>query len=361
MKAYVVDTSAIRNNLDLLREKAAGAPLWAVVKGDGYGLGLENLARVCREAGVDRFAVTEPKEAERLRATGSPEEKILMLRATSDRQELGDLLELGVICTVGSQQDYVTLAGVAREKGVRAAAHLKIDTGMGRYGFLPEETEKILACYTCLDDVEIQGLYTHFPCAFCDKKATRRQAERLRAVADAVVAAGHDPGEVHCCNSAALMRLPELAMGGVRVGSGILGRLAFRTDLTRVGFCEASVEEIRWLPKGSTCGYGSAWKAKKPTQIAVLPVGWYHGFTTEYGHDVHRFRDYLRQIAGGVRGLLFPQRLTVSVGKARCRVLGHVGMLHTVIDITDKGVSDGDKAILEINPTRIRGMEIRWI
>ncbi|MBQ7566687.1 MAG: alanine racemase [Oscillospiraceae bacterium] len=361
MKAYIVETALIRKNIETIREKAGSAPVWAVVKGDGYGLGTENMARVCRESGLSRFAVTEPREAAVLRQTASQEEKILMLRPTTDREELEQLLRLGVICTVASQQDAVVLAGVARELGVRAKAHLKIDPGMGRYGFTPDETDKILACRCYLEDMEICGIYTHFPCAFCSKKRTKKQAELLKKVADAVVTAGFDPGEVHCCNSAALMRLPELAMGGVRVGSALLGRLACRSPLERVGYCQASIGELRTLQKGATCGYGSAWKARKPTQIAVIPVGWYHGYTTEYGHDVFRIRDCLRQIAGGLKGILIRKKLTVEVAGQRCRVLGHVGMLHTVIDVTGKGLKEGDLAMLEINPLRVRGLEVKFV
>ncbi len=361
MREYIISTEAIRDNIALIRKKAGNAPIWAVVKGDGYGLGVENLARICRENGLSRFAVTEVSEAETLRETGTPDEQILMLRPTCDRAELTKLITMQVICTVASEHDAVTLAGIARELAIRARAHLKIDTGMGRYGFLPDETEKILACYAYLEDMEICGIYTHFPCAFCSKKRTRRQAQALKSVADAIVARGFTPGEVHACNSSALLRMPELRMDGVRVGSALLGRVAFRSGLKRTGYCRSQIEEVRWLPKGSTTGYGSAWKAKKPTQIAVIPVGWFHGYTLEYGNDVFRARDYLRTILHGVKGLLHPQKLTVQVGDQTCRVLGHVGMLHTVIDITDKGLKEGDIAVLEINPLRVRGMEIRFV
>jgi len=361
MRAYIVETAAIRENLEILRKKAGKAELFAVLKGDGYGLGLATMAELCRKEGIHSFAVTEPSDVRRLRQTGQDGEKILMLRPTCNRDELKILLEEGAICTVSCQHDAVVLSGVARELGLRAKVHLKIDTGMGRYGFLPEEKEQLLSCFKSLDCMEICGLYTHFHSAFCNKKKTMAQFEALQAVAAAIREAGYDPGTVHCANSAALLKMPETAMDAVRVGSAILGRVPFRSGLKRVGYCQAALEEVRWLPKGHTCGYGAAWKAKKPTQIAVIPVGWYHGFTTQYGDDVFRVRDQLRKMASGLKGLVFPRRITVTVNGVKCRVLGHVGMLHTVVDITGKNLSAGDTAVLEINPCRVRGMEIRFV
>lgn len=361
MRRYIVDTAAVARNLILIREKADGAPVWAVVKGDGYGLGVKNMAALCRKGGVNRFAVTEVREAEALRENSSADEQILMLRPTDEPAELRRLLELDVICTVASQQNALTLASVAKELQVRAKAHIKIDTGMGRYGFLPEETEKILACYAGSEVIDYVGVYTHLHSAFCNNKSAVAQAELLEKTVQDIRAAGFRPGEVHCANSSALFRLPELKMEGVRVGSAILGRLAFSTGLKKVGFCETSVEAVRWIPKGHTCGYGAGWKARKQTQIAVLPVGWYHGFTLSYGDDLHRRRDSLRKILSGLRQLIAPPRLTVTVDGKKCRVLGHVGMLHTVVDVTGKKITEEHTAVVEINPVQLRGTEIKFV
>ena len=177
MRRYIVDTAAVARNLILIREKADGAPVWAVVKGDGYGLGVKNMAALCRKGGLNRFAVTEVREAEALRENSSADEQILMLRPTDEPAELRRLLELDVICTVASQQNALTLASVAKELQVRAKAHIKIDTGMGRYGFLPEETEKILACYAGSEVIDYVGVYTHLHSAFCNNKSAVAQAE----------------------------------------------------------------------------------------------------------------------------------------------------------------------------------------
>ena len=284
MKRYLVDSAAIRQNLETLKKRAGKARLFAVVKGNGYGLGLVPLAAICRDAGVDTFCVTEVSDAKQLRDAGFPQD-ILMIRPTCDVDEVHQLLDLSVILTISSPDDAAVLNGIATQRKQRIRAHVEIDTGMGRYGFLPSELDKLIHLYSYMDGLELCGIYTHFHSAFCNKKATDLQMVDFRSVIRQLQEKGFDVGVCHCCNSAGLLRFPNYAMDAVRVGSAILGRLSFKGsyNLKRVGTLEATVDELRWLPKGHTCGYGAGWKAKKPTRIAVLPVGWYNGFGCQMG------------------------------------------------------------------------------
>lgn len=357
MSAYIVEKEAILHNMDVLLKKADKTPVWAVLKGNGYGLGVQPMAELCMEKGIRRFCVTELSEARIIRQL-CPEAHILMLRPLTDREELAALLELEVIATISSTEQAAVLGSVAAQRDTVAEVHVKIDTGMGRYGFLPTETEKILDIYRCHDRLAVSGIYTHFHTAFGKAKVTQRQAELFRQVLLDIEGAGIETGAPHCCNSHAFLRFPELKMEGVRLGSALLGRVRTRSSLRRVGICQTRVEEVRWLPAGHTTGYGAAWKAKKPTRIAVLPVGWYHGFTNEYGHDIFRFRDCLRDALGAVKRMIFGKKIYVNIGGKKCPVLGHVGMLHTVVDVTKINCGVGDKATVEISPTQVRGMEI---
>lgn len=357
MTMYVVEKEAVLHNLEWLLKKAGNTPVWAVLKGNGYGLGIEPMARLCLQAGIRRFAVTELSEAQIIRELHA-DARVLMLRPLSDRQELDRMLELGVIATISSTEHAAIVNAAAARKDMVAEVHVKIDTGMGRYGFLPDETEKILDIYRLHDHLAVSGIYTHFHTAFGKQKVTLAQAEQFKTVLSAIEGAGIETGEAHCCNSHGFLRFPELKMSGVRLGSALLGRVRTKTGLRKVGVCETAVEEVRWLPAGHTTGYGAAWKAKSPTKIAVLPVGWYHGFTNEYGNDIFRFRDCLRQMLGAVRRMIFKKKIYVSIGGKKCPVLGHVGMLHTVCDVTRLSCNVGDKALVEISPTQVRGMEI---
>ncbi len=359
MKTYIVEKEAILHNLDLLKKRAAGTPIWAVLKGNGYGLGVRPMAELCLSEDIRRFAVTELSEALTIRELCA-DAQILLLRPTTDPMELQQLLDLDVIATVGSTEAAAALSALAGQRGVVAEVHVKIDTGMGRYGFLPEEMEKILSVYRYHDHLAVSGIYTHFHSSFGKAKFTLAQAEAFRQVVKAIEDAGIEPGTPHCCNSHAFLRWPDLHEGGVRLGSALLGRVSFKSKLRRVGHCETTVDELRWLPKGHSCGYGAGWIAKKPTQIAVIPVGWYHGFTAEHGNDLFRFRDSLRMVLKGLKQMVLGKKLYVAINGKRCPVLGHVGMLHTVCDVTKVNCRLGDKVTVEINPTMVRGMEIRY-
>ena len=102
MKTLVIEREAVKNNIGVIKERAGEAVIYAVLTGDGQGAGLVELARLLREEGIGRCAVSEPAEAAALRRAGFVEEEILMLRPTVDRAELEQLIDLNVVCTVGS-------------------------------------------------------------------------------------------------------------------------------------------------------------------------------------------------------------------------------------------------------------------
>ena len=109
MNAYVVDRKALEQNIQVLREKAGNTPIYGVIKGNGYGLGLIPMARILRDSGIDRFAVTGLEEVCALREAGFAEEEILMMRATCIPEELEVLLEQNATATIGSLECAVAL------------------------------------------------------------------------------------------------------------------------------------------------------------------------------------------------------------------------------------------------------------
>lgn len=362
MKAYIVEKEAVAHNIDRLKAHAGGVPIWAVLKGDGYGLGAGAMAALCRENGLDRFAVTEPREARAIREAAGEEVQILMLRATTDREELGQLMDLDVILTLSSREDVAILEELAGERERPCRAHLKIDTGMGRYGFLPEEQGEVETLLRGLERVRITGVYTHFHSSFGKAEITRRQFDQFRRMCDGLEAAGLSPGERHCCNSSAFLRFPDMHLDGVRLGSAILGRVAVRDPLglKKVGWAEASVEELRVLPKGHTVGYGAATTLKRETRSAVIGIGYCHGFTLQRGRDVWRAQDCIRGMLSNLKLLLRPSAPTVTVGGRSTRTLGHIGMLHTCVDVTDLTCQVGDRVRVEINPLMVKNLPVEY-
>ena len=361
MKAYVVEREALIHNIQAIRRFAGLVPIWGVMKGNGYGIGLVPLSKLLYENGIDRFAVTELKEAEQLREL-FPQAPILMPRSTADPAEIQKLLDLNVILTVGSYETAVAINGIAADRSTIAEVHLCIDTGMGRYGFFPDDVDKIASVYEYMKSLAVTGIFTHFHSAFCSEKATKQQFEKFQTLLEQLHAAGYETGMAHCCNSHAFLRHPEMHLDGVRIGSAFLGRLSFkeRLGLRKIGYAECTLEELRTINKGQTVGYGAGFKAKGTMRVAVISLGWYNGFTAERENDLFRARDCLRGMLRYFKWLLFPKKILVSVNGHKCRVLGHVGMVHAVVDVNDVDCAVGDRVIAEVNPLTIKGLKVQY-
>lgn len=362
MKTLVISVEDVKHNCSIIKKRAGNARIYAVIKADGYGLGILPFANLLRDQGISSFAITEPKEAELLRKNGFTEQEILMLRSTTEREELEMLIDLNVVCTIGSYEAAVALNGIAESRSTIVEAHIEIDTGMGRYGFLTTELDKITSVYEYMPNIAVTGIFTHFHSAFSSKKDTMKQLNQFRQVIDKLHEKGFETGTAHCANSSALFKYEDACLDAVRVGSAFLGRLAFRNSagLRKIGYAEATVDELRWLPKGHTIGYGAAYKTKKVTRVAVISIGYYHGFGMEKGRDLFRWRDAVRGCLSLIKSALTGKALYVRIGDKKMRVLGHVGMLHAVIDVTDITCNLGDRVVLELNPLHAKGLEVAY-
>ena len=349
MKKLVLEREALENNLDVIRARAGSAVIYAALSGDACGAGAVELARLARGKGIGRFAVSEPEEAAALREAGFVEEEILMLRSTADRRELERLIDLDVVCTIGSAEAGMALNGAAESRATVAQAHLQIDTGMGFGGFLAGEADKICAIYRDLSNVAVSGLYTQLRSLRKDGRDAAAQIESLRRVVEAVRSQGFEPGVVHAAGSFALLHYEFARLDAVRAGSALLGRCRrTRGDgLRRVGYAEVGVEEVRWLPRDHTVGNEVLVTLKKPTRVAVLPVGYQNGF------GVARPRD------AGLLALLrrwrAERRVSVRIGGAKARVIGRIGAIETLVDVTRIQCAPGDLAVLDIDPMYARG------
>lgn len=359
MKRYMVSKSALEHNVRLLLERAGDTVIWGVVKGDGYGLGVVPLAKLLSAYGIDHFAVTDVCEIRALREAGFSDTPILMMEGTCNPEEINELLDYDAILTIGTPEDAFQVNAQAAARSTVAQAHLKIDTGMGRYGFLPSQMEQIHSLYESCPNIAFTGIYTHFYNS-SEPVPTQAQFDQFMAVVNELRAAGHETGMVHCCNSSAFLKYDHMRCDAVRVGSALLGRVTIggNTGLIVIGDCQAELEEIRTIPAGHTVGYGAGWKAKRETRIAVLSIGYFNGFGVDRGFDLWRFRDCLRGVARYIKAFLKRKALYVRVNGQDCRVLGHVGMVNMVIDVTDCDCKVGDIAHVNINPLLVKGVEI---
>lgn len=339
----------MRINLQAVKEKTGSAEVFADLSANAYGMGIVETARILRDGGVSAFCVSEPHDAAALRGAGFTDERIMMLRSTADPDELGELIDLGVICTAGSYDAAVAINGIAESRRTVAEVQIKIDTGLGRYGFSPTELDKVAAIYKYMSSLAVVGIFTTFSASDRSKKLTLQQLDIFNQVLDKLGDAGYETGLAHACDSGALFRYDFGHMDAVRVGTAICGRIPGKKipGLTKVGYIEAGLEEVAWFSKGHRIGAEHAVTIKKPTKIAVLSVGYYHGF----GVDRHS-----SELSFIERLLSSRRRLYARVNGQRARVIGSVGMLHTLLDVTNVECTVGDIAVLDVDPVNVKGL-----
>ena len=349
MRKLVLEKAAIKHNLSVIKSKAAGAVIYGVLTGDGCGAGIVPMARILRDEGIGRFAVSEVQEAEALRRAGFVDEEILMLRSTTDREELEKLVELNVVCTVSSVDTGLALNALAENRSTIVDAHIQLDTGMGFGGFLVSEPEKILLAYRSLPNVALSGIYTQLHAAKVNDPAGKEQLEQFHKVLETIHAAGFETGTVHAAGSFALLHNTDSRLDGVRAGSAILGRCRRTRDdgLKVVGYGEAPLSEVRWLPKCHTIGADKPVVLKKPTRVAILPVGYENGFGVTWPRETGFWALYRRWRKARKR--------TVLIGSQKVRVLGPVGANQVLLNVTKAKCSAGDLATFDIDPLYARG------
>lgn len=272
-----------------------------------------------------------------------------MLRSTTSQEELEKLMDLNVICTIGSYEAGVALNGMAEGRATVAEAHIQVDTGMGFGGFLSGEPDKILSMYRYLPNVALSGIYTQIHAAAGGQRGAELQLEELNRVLELIHDAGFETGTVHAAGSHALMKYDFALLDAVRVGSAILGRSQWSRNLTKVGYGEAALEGLNWLPKGHTVGNDRLITLKRPTRVAVLPVGYQNGFGVAPSRG------------GGLWAAItrwWQSRQTyVQIGTQRARVLGKVGAIETLLDVTELKCNPGDVATFDIDPLFARGLQ----
>lgn len=345
MSRYVIDRQQLDENIETVKKKA-GVPVIGVVKGNGYGFGLQNLAEALRVHGITFFAVTEVDDIAPLRAV-APKEDILVMRSTCIEAEARRIVEAGCTATVGSVQSAKVLSAAAKEAGVRAKAHVKIDTGLGRYGFLSSEIESLLQVYKT-ENIDFTGIYTHFSSAFTNRELTQAQLVLFKDTAEQLRKNGIDPGMMHAANSPALFNANDVTLDAVRIGSAFTGRLITRaeTGLHRIGRLEAEIVDVKNVPAGYSVGYNGLFKTTRPSKLAIVPFGHYDGFGLEKANENYTLHTVLRS----AKRFLQKEHLTVTVNGKKYPVAGEVGLSHTAIDVTGSGIQPGDVASADISP-----------
>ena len=319
-----ISTAALRYNAAALRAHAPnGARLWAVVKADAYGHGVDIVVPALSGL-AEGFAVANLAEARQVRAL-APEKPVLIMGPALP-SERAEIARCAFLPTISSQEE---AAGYAACAGLRpVAVHLAIDTGMGRIGVSEENAVATFKAIAAMRGVEITGVCSHFPVADDDAKFTQNQAERFGALVKVLRTRELFAGSVHLANSAGLLGFTSCLSDWYRAGLALYGvsPLAEYQSLLRPVMCwKTRVILVRDFEAGRGVSYGRTFIASKPMRVATLAVGYADG--------------YRRHLSGRSAWVLIEGR--------RCAVLGRVTMDQIMVDVSDcPEVEVGAEAVL---------------
>lgn len=324
-----IDLAAIAFNVRQYRRHVdERVQVFAVVKANAYGHGAAPVAQAASAAGAARLAVHRASEGIELRQAGLAAPILLM--GYTPPAGADAVVRWRLTPSLMTPEFAQTLSAQAQAAGAVVPVHIKVDTGMSRYGLLPDEVVDFARSLLALPGIHLEGLFTHFATAdAADQTHLRQQLTVFQDVLAALRVVGIAIPLVHAANSAATMRLPEAHFDAVRIGIAMYGlepsdewppAFEIRPALT----LKSRVCRVRTLPEGAGISYGRTYVTPAPAAVALVPIG--------YGDGYHR---------------ILSNRGSVLIRGQRAPIRGRVCMDQFVVDVTHiPGVQQDDEVVL---------------
>jgi alanine racemase len=318
----VIDLDALAHNVKVIRSMLRPADrFYAVCKNNAYGCGARETAATMLAAGADAFAVSDPEDAERIRAAGVRAHFLLYASTVPDAAQA--VAELGLIATVHDFDGLDAFARLSRSVDV----HVEVDCGYGRLGFTPGEWREVFERLARTRNLNVIGLYTHLA-AVEDPTVVAAQARLFRQAADAAHAAGFRDVERMAASSRVMLGYPELNLNAVNPGRMLYGMIEDpwqgKADLRPViRSIHSRVLQVKTIPAGFDFDWPRHRDAPGTVRTAIIAFG---------------FKDGLpRMPAGG----------TVLIRGRRAPIIGMRATEHTIVDVTDiPGTVAGDEVTI---------------
>ena len=322
-----INLDALAANFRIVKDKVGpDVQVMAVVKADAYGHGAVECARRLERAGASWFGVALPEEGSELRGAGIT--KPILCLAGFWGEQATVCVQQNLVPVVYRLDVIETFDRVARERGVVADVHVKIDTGMGRLGVRFDELSEFATALKRFQNIRVDGLMTHFAAA--DEPScgplTRDQIQRFESAVAAFREHGFDPSYRHVANSAGIFSHPEVfgsgagKLGGNMVRPGgvlyglwrdILAPEDRNQKFQPVMSLHSRITLLKWVPAGETVGYGCTFEASRKTLVATIPIGYDDGYRRALSNRGHAI----------IRGVY-------------ATVIGRISMDLTLIDVT---------------------------
>ena len=319
-----IDSKAIQNNIKIFR-KIIGSKvkLWAVVKSNAYGHGLFNFSKAINKF-VDGFCVDSVIEGIKLREIGIKKE--ILVLGTTLKENYSLAFENNITITISN---FERLRDILKLKN-KPKFHLKIDTGMHRQGFYLNDLTKTISFLKNLQK-EFKGVYTHFAMVQ-NLKFTENQFQNFKKAINFLKDSGFSNFISHCAATGGTLLNKKYHLNAVRIGIGLYGyfpnvyfkrHFSSKFNLKPVLSWKTIISEIKEIKKGEAVSYDLTWRAKNNTKIAILPIGYWHG--------------YFRSLSN--KGI-------VLIKDKKVKVIGMVCMNMIIINLNKIKANIGDEVIL---------------
>ncbi|MFA5389345.1 MAG: alanine racemase [Candidatus Omnitrophota bacterium] len=322
-----IDLGAIRHNLEIVSHIVGdGTMILGVVKADAYGHGMSEVSKAITDY-VDYFGVASLDEAGALRAIGI-KKPILVVGAILP-EEIDGVIRFNTIQTVSDIDIPRRLSRLGKSRNKKIKVHIKIDTGMGRLGFWHEDAVGFVRKIAGLENIIVDGIFTHFPNAEADMVFTHNQIKDFKRLVKELQDNNIHIPVKHTANSMGLidfkdshmnMVRPGLMMYGIYPKESLMKNILLKPALT----LKTKITHLKRVPGGRGISYGMTYVTRKPTAIATIPVGYGDGYSRH-----------------------FSNKAEVLVKGKRCPIAGRVCMDMCMIDTGHlKNVKAGDEVIL---------------
>lgn len=356
MTTLKIDETAVQQNVREIRTRT-DARIIAVVKEDGYGLGLQNAFEILHKCEIDIYGVANAEEALQLRALGCKDD-ILLLAPELSVTQCSRLLIQNIIFMLGSYEQ----AGILKEASARTKivprAHLEIDTGLGRYGFSWDDLREVKLCTS---GIRIEGCYTHFATAARDyEKSIRVQFKHFEDSLHTLTEMGISYGMTHVSASKTFLKYGDLGCDGIRIGSLLLGCCGFDNSFKRAVWLESPIYMKTFHKKGRKLGYDGKLKLRRDTQLGIVRAGYSDGVFVggqdgEISAILQFVKNVFKLISRRHRGKY------VTIDNNQVPVLGKIGLNHLLVDLTGGNHLIGDEVRIDVNPIFVPNKVIREV
>ncbi len=325
----------IKNNIGIVTAHIPiSVNIIGVVKSDGYGHGACEVAKILIGSGINYLAVSDLEEALILRKK-FPEVSIIVLGEIGARR-LAEAVLNELTITLSSINSVRKISIVAEAVGTIARVHVKVDTGMGRFGMPPKDVMPALQSLSNTSCINLEGIFSHLSATFnTDIDSNNFTIKQLNIFENICMDANKEgllPEMVHIGSSTALIGFPEKILSGhfnsIRIGTLFLGyeerKSCWQRHVQPAAEISTNICMIRTLPPGHAVGYAKTFTTSKETRLAILPIGYGHGFHRDFGNVGQ-----------------------VMVNNCRANIIGKPSLGQLIIDVTNiPDVKVGDRVTL---------------